>query len=31
MLYYDRNDAFEGADDKRSESKECNICDYWYF
>ena len=32
MLYYDRNNAFEGADvNKRSESKECNICHYWYF
>ena len=29
MLYYDRIDVFEGIDiNKRSASKECNICHY---
>ena len=32
MLYYDRIDVFEGIDfNKTSESKECDICLYWYF
>ena len=32
MLYYDRINVFEGIDvNERSESKECDICHYWYF
>ena len=32
MLYFDRVDVSEGIDaNKTSESKECNICHYWYF
>ena len=32
MLYYDRIDAFEGIDVKKtSGSKECDICHYSYF
>ena len=32
MLYYDRIDVSEGIDvNKTSESKECDICHYWYF
>ena len=32
MLYFDRIDVSEGRDvDKRSESKESDICHYWYF
>ena len=32
MLYYDRIDISEGIDvNKTSESKECDICHYWYF
>ena len=32
MLYYDRIDIFERANvNKTGESKECNICHYWYF
>ena len=32
MLEYDRIDISEGIDIKKtSASKECNICDYWYF
>ena len=32
MLYYDGIDVSEGNDvNKRSESKECDICLYWYF
>ena len=32
MLYYDRIDISEGIDiNQTSESKECNICHYWYF
>ena len=32
MLYYDRIDISEGIDiNKTSESKECNICHYYYF
>ena len=32
MLYYDRINVSEGIDVKKtSESKECDICHYWYF
>ena len=32
MLYYDRFDACEGNDlNKVGNSKECDICHYWYF
>ena len=32
MLYYDRIDLTEGIDvNMTSESKECDICRYWYF
>ena len=32
MLYYGRIDVTEGIDvNKTRESKECNICHYWYF
>ena len=32
MLYYDRIEVSEGIDvNKISESKECDICRYWYF
>ena len=32
MLYYDRTDVSEGIDiNKTNESKECDICQYWYF
>ena len=32
MLYYDRIQVFEGTDvNKTSESKECDLCHYWYF
>ena len=32
MLYYDRNDISRGSDvNKKSESKDCDICYYWYF
>ena len=32
MLYYDRINVSEGADvNKTSTSKECDICQYWYF
>ena len=32
MLYYDRIDVSEGIDvNKTIESKECDICHYWYF
>ena len=32
MLYYDKMDVSEGIDvNKTSESKECDICHYWYF
>ena len=32
MLYYDRIDVSEGIDvNKTNESKECDICHYWYF
>ena len=32
MLYYDRIDISKGIDvNKTSESKEYNVCHYWYF
>ena len=32
MQYCDRIDVSEGINiDKTSESKECDICHYWYF
>ena len=32
MLYYDRFDVSEGiGDNKRSASKQCDVCHYWYF
>ena len=32
MLYYDRNNVCEGIDvNKTRESKEYDICCYWYF
>ena len=32
ILYYDTIDIFERIDvNKTNESKECNICNYWYF
>ena len=32
MLYLDRIDISEGIDvNKTSATKECDICDYWYF
>ena len=32
MLYYDRFDACERNDlNKAGNSKECDICHYWYF
>ena len=32
MLYYDKDDVSEGIDIiKRSVSKDCDICHYWYF
>ena len=32
MLEYDRSDISEGIDvNKTSQSKECDICHYWYF
>ena len=32
MLYFDRIDVSEGiVINKTSESKECDICHYWYF
>ena len=32
MLHYDRIDVSQGIDvNKTSESKECDICHYWYF
>ena len=32
MLHYDRIDVSEGTDvNKASESKECDMCRYWYF
>ena len=32
MLYHDRLDVSEGIHvNKTSESKECDICHYWYF
>ena len=32
MLYFNRIDVSKGIDvSKTSESKECNVCHYWYF
>ena len=32
MIYYDRTDVSGVIDvNKTSESKECDICRYWYF
>ena len=32
MFYHDRIDVCERTDvNKTSETKECNICHYWYF
>ena len=32
MLYYDRIGVSEGTDvNETSESKECDMCHYWYF
>ena len=32
MLHYDRTDVSLGIDtNKTSRSKECDICQYWYF
>ena len=32
MLYYNRIDVFKRINvNKTSESKECDICHYWYF
>ena len=32
MLYFDRIHVSEGTDvNKTSESKECDVCHYWYF
>ena len=32
MLYSDRIDVSEGIDvNKTTESKQCDICHYWYF
>ena len=32
MAYFDRIDVSEGIDvNKTRESKECDICHYWYF
>ena len=32
ILYYDRIEASEGIHiNKKSESKKCKICCYWYF
>ena len=32
MLYYHKINVSEGIDvNKTSESKECDICHYWYF
>ena len=32
MLYYDRIDVSKGIDyNKTGASKECDICQYWYF
>ena len=31
MLYFDRIDVSEGIDvNKKSKSKECDVCHYWY-
>ena len=32
MIYYDRTDVPKGIDvNKTGKSKECDICQYWYF
>ena len=32
MLYFHRTEVSEGIDvNKTSESKECDVCHYWYF
>ena len=32
MLYFDRIEVSEGIDfNKTSESKECDVCHYWFF
>ena len=32
MTYYERTDVSEGIDvNKTNESKECDVCHYWYF
>ena len=32
MIYFERIDVSEGTNvNKRSASKECHICHYWYF
>ena len=32
MLFFDRIDVSEGINvNKKSTSKECDICHYWYF
>ena len=32
MLFFDRIDVSEGINvNKKSASKECDICHYWYF
>ena len=32
MLQYEKNDISEGIDvNKTSESKECELCHYWFF
>ena len=32
MLYYDRSDMSKGMDPTKSNnSRECMICDYWFF
>ena len=32
MLYFDRIEVSEGTDvNKKSASKECNVCHFWYF
>ena len=31
MLYDHKIDISEAIDDNKKTSKECNICQYWYF
>ena len=32
MIYYDRTDTSERIDfNETNESKECDLCHYWYF